>query len=63
MDKVKLQMQAEHYRFLYQTNQCDRETSKEMIQPYLDLINEKSKEIAKKYNQRAKLVNFASYVR
>lgn len=63
MTKEELKNQAEYYRFLYRINQCDREVAKEMIQPYLDLVNEKSKEIAKKYNQRPKLVQFVSYVR
>ena len=31
--------------------------------PYLDAINEKSKEIAKKYSQNPRLVSFISYVR
>lgn len=63
MNTEEIKMQAEYYRSLYRSNQCSRELAKEMIQPYLDLVNEKSKEIAKKYNQKAKLVAFASYVR
>jgi hypothetical protein len=58
-----LKSQAEHYRSLYQMNKCTREEAKENIMPYINLINNKSKEIAKKYNQKPKIVNFASYIR
>lgn len=60
---MELKEQAEYYRELYRVNAISREQAKEMIQPYLDLVNDKSKEIAKKYNQKAKFVNFISYVR
>lgn len=63
MDKEEARMQAEYYRSLYRSNQCSRDKAKEMIQPYLDLVNEKSKEIAKKYNQRPKFITFNPYVR
>ena len=57
---MELKEQAEYYRELYRVNAISREQAKEMIQPYLDLVNDKSKEIAKKYNQKAKFVNFIS---
>lgn len=63
MDKDFLRDVAEHYRSLYRIGGCSREEAKENIQPYLDLVNERSKEIAKKYNQKPRLVNFSSYVR
>ena len=34
-----------------------------MIQPYLDFVNSKSKELCKKYNQRYKEVGFAYFMR
>ena len=40
-----------------------REEAREQIMPYLDAVNKRSKELAKKYNQKPKLVTFASYVR
>lgn len=58
-----LKLKAEEYRALYQMNICTREEAKENIMPYINLINNKSKEIAKKYNQKPKIVNFASYIR
>lgn len=63
MNKLELQNKAEYYKYLYQTNQCTREQAKENIQPYLDFINSKSKELCKKYNQRHKEVGFAYYMR
>ena len=59
----KLKVIAEKYRDLYRLNQCSRDEAKKNIMPYLDAINEKSKEIAKKYNQKPRLASFISYVR
>ena len=41
----------------------EREIAKEEITPYLDAVNEKAKELAKKYNQKYKAVNFSSFIR
>lgn len=35
----------------------------EMVKPYIDAVNAKSKEIAKKYGMRPKLVNVKSFLR
>lgn len=63
MNKQELQSIAEKYKYLYNIGACSREEAKENIIPYLDFINNKSKEIAKKYNQRHKKISFANYVR
>jgi len=44
---------------------CDvlDKVEKEMIIPYLDFCNDKSKELCKKYHQRHKQIIFANYVR
>lgn len=62
-ETLKLKSQAEEGRYLYAIGKISRERAKEMIQPYLDKVNEKQKELAKKYNQKIKKVNFNSYVR
>ena len=62
-EMMKLKANAEYYRDLYRVGKCSREIAKEEIIPYLDAVNEKSKELAKKYNQRYKAVNFSSFVR
>ena len=62
-EMMKLKANAEYYRDLYRTGKCSREIAKEEIAPYLDAVNEKAKELAKKYNQKYKSVNFSSFVR
>ena len=51
-EMMKLKANAEYYRDLYRTGKCSREIAKEEITPYLDAVNEKAKELAKKYNQK-----------
>ena len=63
MDRFELQNQAEYYRNLYRLGKIDRELAKEMIMPYLDFCNNKSKELCKKYHQKHKEIIFANYVR
>lgn len=63
MDRFELQGQAEYYRDLYRIGKINRELAKEMIIPYLDFCNDKSKELCKKYNQKHKEIIFANYVR
>lgn len=55
--------QADKAKYLYKTGHITREQAKAQIQPYIDYFNKRSKEIAKKYNQRPKLINFAGYTR
>lgn len=63
-EKVEeLRQDAEHYRSLYNLGACTREEAKQHIQPYLDLVNEKSKELAKKYGRRPMKIEFPTYVR
>jgi len=41
----------------------DYDKAKKMAQPHIDAINDKSKEIAKKYGVKPKLVAFHNFVR
>lgn len=63
MNIDELRIIAEKYRLLYNIGECNREAAKKMIQPYLDMVNLKSKEIAKKYNKKPKTITFSVYVR
>lgn len=46
--------------FLVNTGQLSYDDGKKAAMPYLDIINARSKEIAKKYNQRpTNIVSFA----
>lgn len=62
-EMMELKCNAEYYRDLYRLGNCSREVAKEEIMPYLDKVNEKAKELSKKYNQRYKPVNFSAFVR
>lgn len=50
-------------RILYNRGIITREEAKEDIDPYINLVNKKAKEIAKKYNMKPKLVSFSVFVR
>lgn len=60
---LELRNKAEEGRYLYRINKISREEAKIMIEPYLDAVNNKQKELAKKYNQKVKKVTFISYIR
>lgn len=59
----EIKAQAEIGKFEYKTGLINREEAKEKIQPFIDAFNAKSKEVAKKYNQRPRLITLASYLR
>ena len=54
---------AEDARYLYIIGKITRKEALAKITPFINAFNEKSKTIAKKYNQRAKTISFATYVR
>lgn len=60
---LELKMRAEEAKFLYKTNQISREEAKTIIMEYIDTVNEKGKELAKKYNQKYKPVSFIGFLR
>ena len=60
---LKLKLNAEYYRNLYTLGKCSREEAKDEILPYLNVVNKKAKELAKKYNQRYSPINFSYFVR
>ena len=63
MNVDKLKTVADTYCDLYRLGKISREEAKEYIMPYLDYVNEKSKELAKKYNQKHKEITFSYYLR
>lgn len=63
-DEVKMmRQQAEEGRSLYRIGEIQVDEAKEMVMPYLNAVNKKSIELAKKYNQRPVKVSFINYVR
>ena len=59
----ELKLIAENARYLYTIGHITREEAKNDIMPYINAINKKAKELAKKYNQKPKLVSFNSFCR
>lgn len=63
VELMQLKEQAEAGRALYRRGEITRAEAITMCTPYLNAFNAKSKEIAKKYNQRPKTIGFAGFVR
>lgn len=63
-DEVRiLKNEAEKARVLLRSGIIDLTEAKVRVKPYIDLVNKKSKEIAKKYNQRPRMVTASSFLR
>ena len=62
-EMMMLKQTAEYYRDLYKGGMCSREMAKEKVMPYLDAVNNKSKELSKKYNQKHRPVTFSYFIR
>lgn len=60
---LDLKNKAEEYRSLYVLGKCSRDDAIINIQPYLDCINKKSKELAKKYGRPYKEVFLSGFLR
>ncbi len=63
MNVGELKSVADTYCDLYRLGKISREEAKEHIMPYLNYVNEKYKELAKKYNQKHKEIIFSYYLR
>lgn len=63
MTKEQIKQQAEIFRDMYKMGVIEREEAKEKVTPYIEMFNKKSKEIAKKYNQKPRTISFAQYCR
>lgn len=61
-NKILLQ-QAEKAKNLYKIGLITRSEAEKEIKPFIENFNEKATIIAKKYNQKPKLINFVGYVR
>lgn len=59
----ELKETAENARMLYRKGKFNIVVAKALINPYLDVVNAKAKELAKKYNQKSRKVSFYAYVR
>lgn len=60
---LAFKQRAEQGRYLYRIGEISQKEAKALVMPYLNAVNSKAKEIAKKYNMRPKKVDFRSFVR
>lgn len=60
---LEMKIKAEHASYLYNIGAIDREEAKKEIMPYLNKVNEKALELAKKYHQKPKKVTFSTFIR
>ena len=62
-DIKELKETAENARMLYRKGKFNIIVAKALINPYLEVVNKKAKDLAKKYNQKPRKVSFYAYVR
>lgn len=55
--------QAYKAKFLYSNGKIQKTEAKDMVKPFEDAFNEKSKQMAKKFGVRAKKFSFAAFMR
>jgi len=60
---LELLNKAKEARFKYNVGAISREEAKKEINPYILKFNQKSDELAKKYNVKAKHITFSSFIR
>ncbi len=63
IDIDTLRKDAEHYRDLLQIGECSYEEARAHVDPYIKAVNEKAKEIAKKYGRRAPKMSPMAFLR
>ncbi len=59
----QLKIKADQAKILYKRGEISYNEAIDSIKPYIDKVNIKSKELAKKYNQRPRLVKINSFMR
>ena len=63
MDKEELLYEAKTSVYLMRRGEISLEECKVKCKPYIDFVNAKSKELAKKYHQKPKTITFAYFER
>lgn len=59
----ELRVRAEHYRVLLNNGGCTYEEARKNVDPYIKAVNEKAKEIAKKYNRKPPKMSAIAFLR
>ena len=60
--KEELRKQAEHYKDLYRNGKISEAEAREMIQPYLNVINTRIKEVERAYHLYIKEQTFEKFM-
>lgn len=50
-------------RVLYRMGEIDKKEAQKRLKPYVDCFNQKSEELAKKYNVRPQRFSFSAFMR
>ena len=58
-----LKSEGEKAKILLWNGEIDLKEAKNKVKPYIDMVNEKSRELAKRYNQKPRLVSATSFLR
>lgn len=59
----KLKSQAEIAKDKYRLGYISREEAKQLIMPFINVVNSRQIELAKKYHLKPKKVNFIGFIR
>lgn len=59
----ELKARAEKYRAMLHIGECTYEEARKNVDPYIKAVNEKAKEIAKKYNRKAPKMTAMAFLR
>lgn len=63
MNKEDLKKQAEYYKTIYNSGYIDIETAREMIQPYLNVLNTERQKIATGYGRYFEKITFEKFIK
>ena len=63
MDKEHLKQQAEYYKKMYIAGYVSEEMARDMIQPYLNVVNVDCQNIAKAYGRYFEKITFNKFIK
>lgn len=63
VEAANIREEAELAKVKLLYGEIEYEEAVEMVKPYINAVNEKSKSVAKKYNQRPRFVSVKGYLR
>lgn len=58
-----LRQEAQEVKIKFYNGLISYDEAKKLVKPYIDAVNSKSRELAKKYNQKPRLVSVTGYLR